>query len=428
MSAATCEVDITIDHEVATGGNDPKRLEYFSDLALGMFIHWSVDSPLGLEISHPMIGASERVLDQYEHWLPRRFNPRRFNPEDYAELADIAGMKYCCFTAKHHSGFCMFDSATTPYNVMNSRYGKDITAQFVEAFRMYNLGVGIYFSPLDFYWLRRNDIPLRFISPSVIPANNPGLMEYNRRQLGELLSNYGKIDMMFFDGPPDGLKEQVWESDPEIIITRGEMPTPEQNLPDAPLPMPWESCHTLGSQWNWHPQMTTNKTARQLVEMLIETRAKGGNLLLNVTPAPDGTIPPDQENVLRELGLWLFWHNPAIYEVRPYRVESENTANGKIWYTRAKDNKSIYAFIVDNVNFKRGMRREILCKSVAGENIRNVELLGQNGTILEHGDGVDVGTRWERTGEGLLVSAVRCLRPAGQFEYNFPFVLKISLN
>ncbi len=422
------EVDVTIDQEVFTGGNSRERLEWFCDLALGMFIHWGVDSPLGLEISHPMVGASERVLDQYENWLPQRFNPRRFNPEDYAELADIAGMKYCCFTAKHHSGFCMFDTASTSYNVMNSRYGRDITAQFVEAFRSYNLGVGLYFSPLDFHWLRHNGIPLRFLNPSVIPANNPGLMDYNRRQLGELLSGYGKIDMIFFDGPPDGLKEPVWRHDPEIIITRGEMPTPEQNLPEVPLAVPWESCHTLGGQWNWHPQMLINKTARQLVEMLIETRAKGGNLLLNVTPAPDGTIPQEQENLLRELGLWLFWHHPAIYEVRPYRVDSEATPNGKIWYTRGKDHKSIYAFIVDDVNYKRGMRREILLKSITREKIRQVELLGQNGTILEHADNLDVTTRWEQTAEGLLVSAVRCLRPAGQAEYNFPFVLKITLD
>ena len=342
------EVDVTIHGTPFTGGNSPEQEEEFRDLAFGMFIHWSCDSILGSEISHPLVGASERIVKQYHEFFPSHFYPRRFDPEEYADLADAVGMTYFCFTAKHHSGFCMFDTKTTRFNVMNSRYGRDVTRAFVEAFRRRGLRTGLYFSPLDFEWLYNNHIPIRFLHESVVPATNPGLMEYNRRQLRELLANYGKIDLVFFDGPPDGLKQEVWRFNREILVTRGEMPTPEQEVPETVLDRAWESCCTIGSQWNWHPRMLADKTARQLLELLIEIRAKGGNLLLNVTPAPDGTIPREQESLLREMGLWLFWNRPAIYKVRPWKTPCETTDDGeKIWYTRAKDGRTLYAFLLD---------------------------------------------------------------------------------
>ncbi len=424
------DVDVTILEKTFSGGNAADRVEMFRDLALGMFIHWSCDSLLGSEISHPLVGASERILRQYHEFFPSHFNPRRFDPEDYAELADAVGMNYFCFTAKHHSGFCMFDTKTTRFNVMNSRYGRDVTREFIEAFRRHGLRTGIYFSPLDFEWLYNNRIPIRFLHESVIPANNPGLMEYNRRQVRELLANYGKIDLFFFDGPPEGLKQEVWRFNRDILVTRGEMATPEQEVPDTILDEAWESCCTIGSQWNWHPRMVADKTARQLVELLIETRAKGGNLLLNVTPAPDGTIPQEQESLLRELGLWLFWHRPAIYEVRPYKKAYEELPDGgRIWYTQSKDRKTIFAFLVDGKRYDRGQRREFLLTVPAMEKIASVELLGQNGTILEHSpENADIKTRWEQSEKGVSVSAVRCLRPCGASTYDMPYVLRISLH
>lgn len=224
---------IELDAKIKTGGNRPDREEWFRDLALGMFIHWSVDSPLGGEISHPMVGASERILKQYENELPQLFNPKCFDAGDYADLAKAIGMRYFSFTAKHHAGFCMYDTETTKFNVINSAYGKDIVKQFVNAFRKKGIGIGLYFSPLDFYWLWKDGKKLQFLCDDVIPAKNQGLMAYNKRQLSELLSNYGIIDILFFDGPPEGLKKLAWEISEDILITRGEMPTPEQSLPDS---------------------------------------------------------------------------------------------------------------------------------------------------------------------------------------------------
>jgi alpha-L-fucosidase len=171
--------------------------------------------------------------------------------------------------------------------------------------------------------------------------------------------------------------------------------------------------------------MLLDKSLRQLIELLIKTRAMGGNLLLNVTPNPDGTIPSEQENVLRELGLWLFWHRPAIYQAYPYRVTSE--ADGRIYYTQSKAGDVVYAFIVDEVSYERGMRREFCLKEVTATDGTKVELLGQNGEILEHAPRTqDVKTRFEQRPEGLWISAMRCLRPSGGRDYMYPFVLKIS--
>lgn len=418
------EVDVTLEKTEQSGGNDPARVEEFRDFALGMFIHWGCDSPLGIEISHPMVGASDAVLDRYENELAPHFNPRRFDPEDYAQLAETVGMKYVCFTTKHHAGFCMFDTATTRFNVMNSRYGRDIVAAFGDAFRRYHLGFGLYFSPLDFHWLRRNGIPIRFIDDEVIPANNPGLMRYNQAQLTELLTHYGPVDLMFFDGPPEGLKELTWKLSPRTLVTRGEMETPEQTLPEGVLPGAWEACHTLGGQWGWHGAMNCTRSPRELVELLIATRSRGGNLLLNVTPNPDGTIPEEQDRALRELGLWLFWHREAIYPVRPWRIPV--SADGKYAYTRSKDGKTLYVFLLDREPFDRGQRRQFLIPDVTGATA--VELLGQNGKISEHTPrDFDAETRFENRPEGLFIDAVRGLRPCGQIRYDFPFVFAVTL-
>ena len=132
-------------------GNRPERLAWFQDQALGMFIHWSVDSQLGSVISHSMVGASQDYLQRYIDDLPKTFLPTRFDPDDWARQAKVAGMKYVVFTTKHHNGFCMFETQTTPFNIMNTPYARDITRQIVDAFRKWGIAIGFYFSPDDFW-------------------------------------------------------------------------------------------------------------------------------------------------------------------------------------------------------------------------------------------------------------------------------------
>ncbi|MES1226374.1 MAG: alpha-L-fucosidase, partial [Bacteroidota bacterium] len=217
--------------------NNPERVKWFQDLGFGMFIHWGVDVSLGSVISHSLAGASEEYIDRYFKELPSFFNPKKFDPDEWAALAKLAGMKYVVFTAKHHAGFCMFNTKTTSLNVMNTPFKRDVTKEIVDAFRKQGIAIGIYFSPEDFLFFHQNNIPIgRLQNEKHYPANNPALMEYDKQQVKELLTNYGKIDIMFFDGPGDGLREYAWSINPDLVITRDAMKTPEQNIPDAPLP------------------------------------------------------------------------------------------------------------------------------------------------------------------------------------------------
>jgi alpha-L-fucosidase len=180
--------------------NKPERVEWFRELGFGMFIHWSHDVQLGSVISHSMVGASADYLDWFVNELPLTFNPARFNPEQWAVQAKLAGMKYVVFTAKHHSGFCMFHTKTTRFSVEHTPFKRDATREVMEAFRKHGLAVGLYFSPDDFHYLYQNNLPMDRDSPESLPGGNPQLMEFTKRQLKELLTNYGKIDMIFLDG------------------------------------------------------------------------------------------------------------------------------------------------------------------------------------------------------------------------------------
>jgi alpha-L-fucosidase len=251
-------------------GNKPERLEWFRDLAFGMFIHWNVDGTLGGVISHSLVGASRDYSDRYFADLPKLFNPRRYNPDEWAELAKLAGMQYVVFTSKHHAGFCMWNTKTTPFNVMNTPYGKDLLKELVTAFRKQGIAIGFYFSPDDFLWLYRNNRPVaRHPHPGVTPKENPGLMELDKAQVRELLTNYGKIDLFFIDGPESGLRELCWELDPDIVVTRGAIETPEQFIPGLPLAGAWEANLTMGTEWPYKPTNETYKSGRELIRILI---------------------------------------------------------------------------------------------------------------------------------------------------------------
>ncbi|MFV1995727.1 MAG: alpha-L-fucosidase, partial [Verrucomicrobiales bacterium] len=306
--------------------NKPEREAWFESLGFGMFIHWSMEVQLGTIIGHSVAVASPDYADRYFNELPETFNPKKFDPEDWAVLAKLAGMKYVVFVAKHHSGFCMWDSETTEFDIMNTRFNRDILSEVIEAFRREGLAVGVYFSPDDFHYMYQHGLPLSRRIPEQDPANNPELWKFTKRQLKELLTKYGKIDILFLDEKDDWVNSMVadycWDVDPDLLISRGGMETPEQKLPDQPLPGPWEACFTIG----WHWQFVAGepyKSPTQLIEMLIETRAKGGNLLLNVGPMANGELEDRQEAALREVALWHFTNHEAVENVEPWRVVRE---------------------------------------------------------------------------------------------------------
>jgi len=401
--------------------NKPPRVDWFQDQALGMFIHWGVDSQLGSVISHSMVGASKDYLDRFVNELPKSFRPKKFDPGDWARLAELAGMRYVVFTAKHHSGFCMFKTKTTDFSIMNTPYGQDITRQVVDAFRKRGIAVGLYFSPDDFWMLYNQGHDVSRRRPEASPTNNPQLMQHNKAQLRELLTNYGPIDLLFIDGESKGLRQLAWQIQPDIIITRGEMETPEQSLPGRPMPGSWEACFTLGTQWQYKPTNEQYKSGTELIEMLIETRAKGGNLLLNVGPTPDGEIPFEQQRLLRELALWLFINREAIYNVRPWHVTNE----ANIWFTKARGRNAVYAFVT-RVDWPKGHRRTVTVQSLRATEDTEIEILGQSGRVLEYRPKINPKATWTQDESGLHISAMRAQRIYNNSKWPNPVVLKIT--
>ena len=407
-------------------GNDPARAEWFMDQALGLFIHWSMDSQLGCVISHSMVGASDDYVNRFINELPRTFNPTRFDPDEWARQAKVAGMKYVVFTTKHHSGFCMFETATTDFNIMNTPYGQDITRQIVDAFRRWGIAIGFYFSPDDFWLLHKQGTTISRARPEVNPLNNPELMAHNKAQVTELLTNYGFIDMMFYDGEAEGLKQLTWELSPQTLVTRGDMATPEQHIPDSSLPGPWEANFTLGTQWAYKPTHETYKSGTKLIEMLIETRAKGGNLLLNVGPKPDGELPIQQTDRMQELALWIFANHEAVYDIRPLPVIRETlTLDHDVWYTKAKESDTIYA-IVTGTPWPKGERKVITLTNVEATDETEVEILGQSGQVLEYRPTVNPKGSWTQDERGLHLSVMRAQRLHNDNKWPNPVVVRVT--
>lgn len=403
-------------------GNRTERLEEFQDLAVGMFIHWSVDSQLGSVISHSMVGASQDYLERYVHELPKTFHPKRYDPEEWARLARVCGIKYAVFTTKHHSGFCMFHTKTTDFGIASTPYRRDITRQYVDAFRQHKVRVGFYFSPDDFHFLYRQGTLISRRRPEALPSNNPALMQHNLAQVRELMTNYGEVEFLFIDGQPGGIRELAWKLQPELVITRGAMETPEQRIPDKPIPGPWESCFTLGTQWQFKPTNENYKSGGTLIQMLIETRAKGGNLLINVGPQPNGEIPFEQSRRLRELGLWLFINGEAIYQVRPWHVIRE----GDIWFTKAKNADTLYAILTGHRNWQRGTRKSFVLRSARATDETRVSVLGQNSKVHEYHPEVDPACRWEQRDDGLHLIVMRAHRIYNMGSWPNPIVLRIT--
>jgi alpha-L-fucosidase len=402
-------------------GNRPERLEWFRDLGFGLFIHWSLDSQVSSVISHSMVGASEEYLERYVTELPRSFNPRRFEPREWARLARLAGFTYVVFTAKHHSGFCMFETKTTDFSIMSTPYGRDVTRELVDAFRAEGLAIGLYFSPDDFHFLHQQGTLISRRRPEAQPLDNPELLAHDQAQLRELMTNYGRIDMVFIDGPPGGLREIVWELDPEALVTRGALETPEQYTPGVPLEGAWEGNLTMGTQWQYRGTNETYKSGTELIGTLIETRAKGGNLLLNIGPRPDGVIPEEQEARLREIALWNLVNREAILAVRPWVLTNE----GDIWFTRARGADTVYA-AVTRPDWPWGTAKSFTLKSVKATAGTEVSVLGQNDVVLEYRPEIEPRTTFEQTAEGLRITAWRAQRLYNDRRWPNPVVVKIT--
>jgi alpha-L-fucosidase len=402
--------------------NRPERLEWFRDQGFGLFIHWSVDSQTGVVISHSLAGADEAYTKRFFEELPKTFNPRKFDPGDWAALAKLAGIKYVVFTTKHHSGFAMWDTKTTDFGIMHTPYKHDLTRDILDAFRAQGIAPGIYFSPDDFWWLWKNKIDIQRGIPGVQPRNNPGLMKLDLAQVQELMGNYGPIDVVFFDGEPQGLRELAWKLQPKTIVTRGAIQTPELYVPGIPLEGAWEANFTMGTAWQYQPQNELYKTGGQVIDILVETRAKGGNLLLNIGPKPDGELPIEQEERLREVALWMQVNQECIYNVRPWVITNEQN----IWYTKAKNEDTVYAIVKQPPRWVRGQWRDFVLKSVQATPQSVVSVLGQNGRVLEYRPEVNPQPTLKQAADGLHIRAMFTHRLQDNSRWPNAIVLKIT--
>jgi alpha-L-fucosidase len=402
--------------------NKPELEEWLQDAGFGLFLHWSMDSQLGTVISHTIVGSSEDYQERYYNELPKTFNPKDFDAMEMARLAKLAGAKYMVLTTKHHSGFCMWDTKTTDFNIMNTPYEKDIVKEYVDACRAMDLKVGFYYSPEDWLFLRNKGALIKRRNREEIAK--PFRKEYDvfmQDQLRELLTNYGKIDVMFLDGgywPP--AKTICWKLQPDILITRGALNSPEQTVSDLARDEAWEACITMNNQWAYKPTNKKIKHGTRLIEILIETRCKGGALVLNVGPKPNGELDIVEEENLREVAAWNFVHQEALYNVRPWIVTNE----GNIWMSRSKENKAVYAYIT-KVDWERGDRKEFTLKSVKATKDTKISVIGQNDLVCEY-QYIVPDSHLKQTNEGLEISVVRAQRIYNANDWDNPIVVKLE--
>lgn len=289
---------------------DLEDLKWWQNARFGMFIHWGPVSLKGTEISWSRgTGAAAESYDK----LYKEFNPIKFNAKEWVDIAQSAGMKYLVFTTKHHDGFCLFDSKLTDYKIANSPFKRDVTGELADACHKAGMRLGFYYSPTDFY---QNDLKL---------IGQP----YNifmHGQLRELCSNYGQVDLLWFDqqggGPWDAenLFKLVRGIQPHVLINNrvglpGDFDTPEQGIGGFQNNRAWESCFTICDQWSWNPQ-DKPKSLKVCIDLIVRCVGGDGNLLLNVGPMPNGEIEPSQVARLKEIGEWLKKYGESIYGTR----------------------------------------------------------------------------------------------------------------
>jgi alpha-L-fucosidase len=420
--AAVAQNDVVNDDEKSSYNlNKPEREQWLKNTGAGLFIHFSVDAQLGVVISHSLVGASDDYVERFFKELPKTFNPSKFDPYQIAVLAKLAGMKYIVFTTKHHSGFCMWDTKTTDFNITKTPYKKDLLKEFVDATRAAGLDVGFYFSPEDFYFLHENHLPISRDNVKMDAALAKKYEDYNRRQCEELMTKYGKIDVFFIDGEPkEVVKETCWKLQPNLLITRGAIKTPEQTLPGTPITQPWLSPITIGTAWQYQPTNERYKSGGQLIDLLVEARSKGGSLLLNVGPKPNGELPEEQEGRLREMAAWYFLNHECIDSTKAWVVNKENNV---LFTAKGQD---VYAIVTEVPNWKEGERRTFTLHSVKAQKNTQVSVLGQNSKIMEYKPNLDVSCTYKQTATGLEVSVVKAQRIYDDHRWPNAVVIKLA--
>ncbi len=431
-----------------------EKLDEWQDLKFGLLMHWGAYSQWGIveswSICPEEYGWCERkagshpdnyvkYVEEYEE-LQTTFNPVKFNPDRWAKAAKNSGMKYIVFTTKHHDGFCMFDSKYTDYKItdpncpFSTNPRSNITKEIFDAFRKEGLWTGAYFSKPDwhspFYW--DPYYPPRDRNVNYEPEANlekwNKFTEFTHNQILELLTDYGKVDILWLDGgwvakePKEKINEwyksqlknnengylkhrivnQDIKMDQLVQKARLKQPglivvdravygknqnylTPENRVPNKPLPYPWESCIISGGGWS-HTKDAKYMSGREGIQLLVDIVAKGGNLLLNIAPTPDGEWQEGAYKLLEEIGDWMKVNNEAIYNskvIKPYKEDN-------ICMTLGTKGERYFLYLCENNEVK--IPKEIVINTFVPQNKISINILG-NETPLS----------WEETNSGIIV-------------------------
>jgi alpha-L-fucosidase len=303
-----------------------RRMQWWHAAKFGMFIHWGLYSVYG---HHEWAMEEEGIpVAEYEQ-LAKQFKPKPNAARAWAKLAKEAGQKYMVMTTKHHEGFCNWDTKLTNYNAAQQGPGRDLVAEYVEAARGEGLRVGFYYSLMDWH----HPDGARCASDE---AARQRFVEYTHGLIRELMSNYGKIDVLWYDvdWPLDAkgwesekMNAMVFKLQPDIIVNNrnglpGDFSTPEQHITASKEGRAWESCMTMNESWGYQRADDDWKSAKTLVRNVIQCAEGGGNYLLNIGPKGDGSIPMESVERLSAVGEWMGDHGPTIYEAERSQVRS----------------------------------------------------------------------------------------------------------
>jgi alpha-L-fucosidase len=359
-----------------------RRTAWYTQARFGMFIHWGL---YAIPARGEWVRSEERIPnEQYDPYL-QEFNPGACDIRSWMRAAKEAGMQYVVLTAKHHDGFCLYDSAYTDFKSTNTPAGRDFVREYTEAAREFGLRVGLYFSIID--W-RHPDFP-HFGDRQHPMRDNPAYgnegrnfdryLDYMHAQIRELCTNYGKLDLLWFDFAYDNLRGEAWRAtelmdmvrtlQPDVIIDNrlevsgegfgslaecrptpyhGDFVTPETMIPPSGLrdaegrPLVWESCVTMNNHWGYCATDHFFKPASLLIKKLVECVSKGGNMILNVGPDAQGRIPDQSLDILREMGRWMERNGRSIYGCGPAGLEKPEfgrfTRRGNTLYYHVYEN------------------------------------------------------------------------------------------
>ena len=425
------------------------KIEQWKDLKFGLLMHWGTYSQWGIVESWSLCSEDEdwcrRNVKNYVDYcrayvkLKETFNPVHFDPRKWADAAKYAGMKYVVFTTKHHDGFCMFNTKQTDYRITDSGCPfhadprSNITEQIFNAFRADGFWAGAYFSKPDWhcndYWAEEWATPNRNVNYSIkkYPERWKKYSDFTYNQIRELMSEYGKVDILWLDGgwvdpkngqdinmPKIAAMARSYQKDLLIIdrTVTGKYEnyrTPEQEIPEKLLDYPWETCMTMASSWSYVPG-DVYKPTNKIIHNLVDIVCKGGNYLLNIGPSPDGTWADTAYVRLREIGDWMKINGEAIYYSRPILPYK----SGKFCFTSNPDG-TVYAIYLVSPD-EKGMQPSFTVEGYMPSGGSTITLLG-TGTNL----------KWKKEGDsGFRIEIPSSLRKNPPCEHGWVFKIRMN--